>query len=58
MERLKEGYNRLHAMCHNCNQVKIEHLKPRGITQEINIATWMWEVINMEFIRVLPHNRR
>ncbi|WMV54831.1 hypothetical protein MTR67_048216 [Solanum verrucosum] len=32
------------------NQVKVEHQKPGGMTQEIDIPTWKWEVINMDFI--------
>ena len=31
-------------------QVKVEHQKPGGMTQAINIPTWKWEVINMDFI--------
>ncbi|KAH0685627.1 hypothetical protein KY284_016180 [Solanum tuberosum] len=38
--------------------VKVEHQKPGGMTQEINIPTWKWEVINMYFILGLPHTRR
>ncbi|KAH0633717.1 hypothetical protein KY284_036503 [Solanum tuberosum] len=30
--------------------VKVEHQKLGGRTQEINIPTWKWEVINMDFI--------
>ncbi|WMV41634.1 hypothetical protein MTR67_035019 [Solanum verrucosum] len=45
-----DGYSRFVAKCPNCQQVKIEHQKPRGMTQEINIPTWKWEVINMDFI--------
>ncbi|WMV58374.1 hypothetical protein MTR67_051759, partial [Solanum verrucosum] len=28
------------------------------MTQEINIPTWKWEVINMDFIKGLPRTRR
>ncbi|WMV30432.1 hypothetical protein MTR67_023817 [Solanum verrucosum] len=42
----------------NCQQVKVEHQKLGGTTQEINIPTWKWEVINMEFITGLPRTRR
>jgi len=42
------------AKCPNCQQVKVEHQKPRGMTQEIDIPTWKWEVINMDFITGLP----
>ncbi|KAH0689512.1 hypothetical protein KY289_016870 [Solanum tuberosum] len=38
------------AKCPNCQQVKVEHQKPGGMTQEIDIPTWKWEGINMDFI--------
>ncbi|WMV54251.1 hypothetical protein MTR67_047636 [Solanum verrucosum] len=38
------------AKCSNCQGVKVEHQKPGGMNQEINIPTWKWEVINMDFI--------
>ncbi|WMV09424.1 hypothetical protein MTR67_002809 [Solanum verrucosum] len=46
------------AKCRNCQQVKVEHQKPGGMTQKINIPTWKWEVIHMDFIIGLPHIRR
>ncbi|WMV19191.1 hypothetical protein MTR67_012576 [Solanum verrucosum] len=46
------------AKCPNCQQIKVEHQKPGGVTLEINIPTWEWEVINMDFITGLPRTRR
>ncbi|KAH0692437.1 hypothetical protein KY285_019534 [Solanum tuberosum] len=46
------------AKCPNCQQVKVEHQKPGGMTQEIDIPTWKWEVINMDFITGLSRTRR
>ena len=37
------------SRCPNFQQVKVEHQKPRGMTQEIDIHTWKWDVINMNF---------
>ena len=34
----------------NCKHVEVEHHKLEGMTQEIEIPTWKWEVINMDFI--------
>ena len=34
----------------NYKHVKVEHQKPEGVTQEIDIPTWKWDVINMDFI--------
>ena len=42
----------------NSKQVKVEHQKQGGMTQEINIPTWKWDVINMDFIIGLPRTRR
>ncbi|XP_070041616.1 uncharacterized protein [Nicotiana tomentosiformis] len=38
-------------------QVKIEHQKPGGLLQAIEIPTWKWEVNNMDFIIVLPRTQ-
>lgn len=38
-------------------QVKVEHQKPGGMTQAINIPTWKWEVINMEYSCVQNHTQ-
>ena len=46
------------SKCPNCQQVKVEHKKPRGLTQEIDIPTWKLDVINMDFIEGLPRTRR
>ena len=42
----------------NCQQVKVEHHKPRGMTQDIYIPILKWELINMDFITGLPRTRR
>ena len=44
--------------CLNCQQVKVEHQKQGGFTEEIDIPTWKWDVINVDFITGLPHTRR
>ena len=46
------------SKCPNCQQVKVEHQKPGGMTQEIDIPTWKWDVINMDFITGLSHTRK
>ncbi|WMV25733.1 hypothetical protein MTR67_019118 [Solanum verrucosum] len=42
------------AKCPNCQQVKVEHQKPRVLSQDISIPTWKWEDLNMDFIVGLP----
>ena len=44
--------------CLNCQQVKAEHLKSSGLAQIIEVPTWKWEEINMDFVVGLPRTRR
>ena len=46
------------SKCPNCQQDKVKHQKPRGMTQEIDIPSCKWNEINMDFITVLPCTRR
>jgi len=46
------------AKCPNFQQVKVEHQKLRGMTQEINIPICNWEVINMDFITRIPRTQK
>ena len=46
------------SKCPNCQQVKVKHQKPGDMTQEINIPTRKWDVINMDFITRLPRTCR
>ena len=38
------------ARFRNCQQVKAEHQKSGALTQVINVPTWKWEHINMDFV--------
>lgn len=53
---MKKSIAEFVAQCPNCQQVKIEHQKPGGLLQNIEIPTWKWEVINMDFIIGLPRS--
>jgi len=46
------------AKCPNRQKVKVEHQKLGGMTQGVDIPTWKWELINMDFITGLPRSRR
>uniref|UniRef100_A0A0V0GQI5 Putative ovule protein n=1 Tax=Solanum chacoense TaxID=4108 RepID=A0A0V0GQI5_SOLCH len=46
------------AKCPNCQQVKVEHQKSGGLSQDIGIPTWKWDDVNMDFIVGLPRTRR
>ncbi|WMV37381.1 hypothetical protein MTR67_030766 [Solanum verrucosum] len=42
----------------NCQQVKVEHQKSGGLSQDIRIPAWKWEDLNMDFIGCLPRTWR
>ncbi|WMV46617.1 hypothetical protein MTR67_040002 [Solanum verrucosum] len=46
------------AKCPNCQQVKVEHQRQGGWSQDIRIPTWKWEDINMDFIVGCPRTGR
>ncbi|KAH0709388.1 hypothetical protein KY284_010815 [Solanum tuberosum] len=46
------------SKCLNCQQVKAEHKKPGGLLQDLNIPTWKWEEVNIDFVVGLPRTRR
>ncbi|GAU49756.1 hypothetical protein TSUD_407990 [Trifolium subterraneum] len=42
------------SRCIVCQQVKIEHQKPAGPLQPLEIPEWKWEYITMDFMTGLP----
>lgn len=44
--------------CPNCQHVKVENLKPGGLTQMIEVPNLKWEAINMDFVVGLQRTRR
>jgi len=53
---MKKNIAEFVAQCTSCQQVKIEHQKSGGLMQTIEIPTWKWEAINMDFIMGLPRS--
>ena len=43
--------------CPNSRQVKAKHQKSGGLLQEIQVPTWKWEDINMDFMVGLPRTQ-
>jgi hypothetical protein len=44
--------------CLTCAQVKVEHQKPCGKLQPLEIPEWKWENITMDLITKLPRTRK
>ena len=42
------------AQCLVCQQVKVEHQRPAGSLQQLDISEWKWEYIAMDFVIRLP----
>ncbi|KAH0636581.1 hypothetical protein KY289_036496 [Solanum tuberosum] len=55
---MKKGVAEFVAKCPNCQQVKVEHQRPGGLAQNIELSEWKWEMNNIDFIIGLPRSHR
>ncbi|WMV24530.1 hypothetical protein MTR67_017915 [Solanum verrucosum] len=55
---IKKGIAEFLPKCPNCQQGKLEHQRPGGLAQRIELPEWKWEMINMGLITRLPRSRR
>jgi len=46
------------SRCLVCQQVKIEHQRPAGVMQRIELPEWKWEHVTMDFVTGLPRTSR
>jgi hypothetical protein len=46
------------ARCDTCQRVKAENQRPAGLLQPLEIPTWKWDDISMDFIVGLPRTQR
>ena len=44
--------------CLTCQQVKVEHQRPTGLLQPLEVAEWKWEHVMMDFVTHLPRTPR
>ncbi|KAI5405994.1 hypothetical protein KIW84_052663 [Lathyrus oleraceus] len=44
--------------CLICQKSKIEHQKPLGLMQPLNIPEWKWDSISMDFVTGLPNTSK
>jgi hypothetical protein len=45
------------ALCDTCQRVKVEHQRPAGLLQPLQVPEWKWEEIAMDFIVGLPRTQ-
>ena len=46
------------AKCLTCQRVKIEHERPAGLLQPLDVPEWKWDSVSMDFIVGLPLTER
>ena len=44
--------------CLTCQQVKVEHQRPAGLLQPLEVAELKWEYVTMDFMTHLPQTSR
>jgi len=42
------------AKCLTCQRVKIEHQRPAGLLQPLDVPEWKWDSVCMDFVMGLP----
>jgi hypothetical protein len=45
------------SLCDTCQRVKVEHQRPTGLLQSLQVPEWKWEEIAMDFIVGLPRTQ-
>jgi len=55
---MKTGVADFDAQCLVCQKAKIEHQRPGGTLQPLNVPKWKWDNISMDFVTHLPRSTR
>ena len=56
--RYIKGIAEFVTKCPNCDEVSAKHQKPHVLLQEIQVPSWKWEDINMDFVVGLPQTQK
>ena len=51
---MKSDVARFMYACLTCQKSKVEHQKPAGLMQPLEILEWKWDSISMDFVTGLP----
>ena len=54
---MKKDITQYVAKCLTCQKVKIEHQRPAGLFQRLEIPEWKWESVTMDLVVGLPKIR-
>jgi hypothetical protein len=57
-EKMREDIAEYVARCDTCQRLKAEHQRPIGLLQPLEIPTWKWDDISMDFIVGLPRTQK
>ena len=57
-EGMKSVIAQFVGKCSNCQEVKLEHERPVGLDQKIELLECKWEMINLDFITGFPRSHR
>ena len=47
---MKKDIGKFISKCMNCQLVKAEQKKPSGLLQPLEVPTWKWEQISMDYL--------
>jgi len=51
---MKKDVAQFVSACLTCQKAKVEHQRPSGILQPLEILVWKWDSIAMDFVTHLP----
>ena len=55
---MKSDVARFVYACLTCQKLKVEHQKPAGLMQPLEVPEWKWDSISMDFVIWLPNTLR